>query len=53
MPTTDLHHTSGLDRGLQLWAPEGAATVEEVDIVLEMQWRDLLGRLIHKYKTAA
>ena len=34
-------------------APEGAATVEEVDIVLEMQRRDLLGRLIHKYKTAA
>ena len=40
-------------RGLQLLAPESAAPVEEVDRVPEIQRRDLLGGLIHEYKSAA
>jgi len=40
-------------RGLQLMAPESAAPVEEVDSVPYIQRRDLLGGLIHEYKSAA
>jgi putative transposase len=40
-------------RGLQLWAPESAAPVEEVGVVPDIQRRDLLGGLIHEYKCAA
>jgi putative transposase len=40
-------------RGLQLWAPESAAPVEEVDSVPDIQRRDLLGGLIHEYESAA
>ena len=40
-------------RGLQLLAPESAAPVEEVDSVPDIQRRDLLGGLIHEYKSAA
>ena len=34
-------------------APESATPVEEVDSVPDIQRRDLLGGLIHEYKTAA
>jgi putative transposase len=40
-------------RGLQLVAPESAAPVEEVDSLPGIQRRDLLGGLIHEYKSAA
>jgi len=40
-------------RGLRLVAPESAAPVEEVDSVPGIQRRDLLGGLIHEYKSAA
>jgi putative transposase len=40
-------------RGLQLWAPERAAPVDEVDSVPDIQRRDLLGGLIHEYESAA
>jgi transposase InsO family protein len=40
-------------RGLQLWAPDSAAPVAEVDSVPDIQRRDLLGGLIHEYKVAA
>jgi len=40
-------------RGLQLWAPERASPVELLDSVPDIQRRDLLGGLIHEYKSAA
>ncbi|HEY5474142.1 MAG TPA: integrase core domain-containing protein, partial [Candidatus Limnocylindrales bacterium] len=40
-------------RGLQLWAPERASPVEQLNSVPNIQRRDLLGGLIHEYKGAA
>jgi transposase InsO family protein len=40
-------------RGLQLWAPERAAPVAAAESVPDIQRRDLLGGLIHEYKSAA
>ena len=40
-------------RGLQLLAPEGAATLAEVESVPGIRRRDLLGGLIHEYESAA
>jgi transposase InsO family protein len=47
------HNQQRPHRGLQLWAPERATPVEELDTVPDIQRRDLLGGLIHEYKVAA
>jgi len=40
-------------RGLQLWTPERAAPAAAAEGVADIQRRDLLGGLIHEYRSAA
>jgi hypothetical protein len=46
------HNQQRPHRGLQLWAPERAAPVAAAEGVPDIQRRDLLGGLIHEYKSA-